>query len=678
MAFRLPAPGRGATTALVATLGLAVIVWLGAGDAVDYAIRALPLGCVFALMAVGIVLTYKTSGVLNLAFAAQAFVSAAVFYDLRERNEWPVPAAFVVSVLVVAPLIGLALDRFLFRHLRSATPLARLITSLGLLVAIPEVTQIWFGTGATYNPPSVFPSPTTIHRWGDWALDGNQLGTIVVTVALVGGLIALFRWTSIGLQMRAVVESPRLAQLHGVEADRVSAGAWALSSMIAGLAGVLLAPLYAQVNRADYFALLVAALAAAVFARLSSIGMAFVGSLLLAVTMGVLGGELPQGNIITQNLRPALPFVVLIVLLVAWPGLSGRREASDPLAGVDPPPPAPASSVRSPGLARFTRVLGALVVIGVTAGVLTGTFDDYWTSQLTVAVLLSICFLSITVISGMGGSVSLCQATFASVGAFTTAQIVEEMGTDVLTAVVAGTVVAAVVGALVALPALRLRGIYLTLVTLAFAVAYETVIVPEEWASGGTKTLRVPRPTIGPVDFEDDGAFFVLAVVALTLTGLVVYLLREGTTGRFLDALRGSEPAATSIGIDPRRATFTAFAISAAIAGLGGGLLATQSGISGQGAYQASFVSFIGLVWVVVVVTMGARSIQAAVVAAAAFVLMPELFDEIGIDLRWATVLFGLGALTYAKHPEGILEANSAAFARRLNRRAADPVRVES
>lgn len=637
----------------------ALAAWLSPADAVDYAIRSLPLGCVFALMAVGIVLAYKTSGVLNLAFAAQAFVSAAVFYDLRARHEWPIPLAFAVAVLLVAPLLGIILDRLLFRHLRSAPPLARLITSIGLLVAIPEVTRIWFGSSASYNPPSTFPDPSRVFRWHEWSLDANQVGTILVTLVAVAALIALFRWSSLGLQMRAVVESPRLAQLHAVDADRISMSAWALSSFFAGLAGVLLGPLYAQVQAENYFILLVAALAAAVFGRLSSIGLTFAGSLLLALTMQILGGEMPQGNIVTQNLRPALPFVVLIVLLVAWPGLARGREAGDPLAGVDPPPPAPAHTSRPKGLTVLTRVLGTLVVAGALLGVVGGVFDDFWVGRLTVAVLLSICFLSITVISGMAGTVSLCQATFAAVGAFTTAQVVDRWGTDVLTAVLVGTVLAAVTGALIALPALRLRGIYLALVTLAFAVAFETVMVPQEWVSGGTKTLRVPRPTMGPFDFADDGAFFVLSVVALAIVGVLVVLLRGGTTGRFLDALRGSELAATSIGIDPRRATFTAFTVSAAIAGFGGGLLVTQSGISGTSAYTTNFVSFFGLVWVVLVVTMGSRSVQAAITAGAAFVLFPELFDRLSIDPRWATVLFGLGALTYAKHPEGILEANT-------------------
>ena len=305
---------------------VAVVAWAGPKDLLDSIIRGFPLGCVFALMAVGIVLAYKTSGVLNLAFAAQAFVSAAVFFDLRARHGWSLPLALVVSVVVVAPLLGLVLDLLVFRHLRSASSLAKLVTSLGLLVAIPEITKLWFGQGAAFDPPSIFPGADHIFRMSSYALDGNQVGTIIVTIVCVGGLTALFRWSSIGLQMRAVVESPRLAELHGVNSDRVSAYAWMLSSLFAGLAGVLLAPLFAQVEANNFFTLLVAALAAAAFGRLTSIPWTFAGAILLAVLMQLFGTRLDPTSVLAQNLRPALPFVVLILLLLFWPGLGDKTR----------------------------------------------------------------------------------------------------------------------------------------------------------------------------------------------------------------------------------------------------------------------------------------------------------------------------------------------------------------
>ena len=644
-------------------------------ELVSYAIRGLPIGCVFALMAVGVVLTYKTSGVFNLAFGAQAFVSAAVYYETRVRHDWPIPLAFLLAVVVLGPAIGYVLDRALFRHLRTAPPLARLVTSLGLLVAIPQMVQIWFGSSPAYNPLGIAPDPGRIFRWGDYALDANQVATILVTVLVVIGLTVLFRSTALGLRMRAVVESPRMSELNAINADRVGSTAWMMSSFLAGLAGVLLAPLFAQVEANGFFTLLVAAVAAAAFGGLSSIPLTFAGGIALGVLQQVLAGYLPADSILSQGLRPALPFLVLFLLLLFWPALRGVGRTTDPLAGVDPPPPAPAASVRSAGMTSATRVLAvATIALFVLASLF--WFDDFWLLLFTKGLIFGVIFLSITVITGMGGQVSLSQAAFAGVGAFATGQLVQGLGLPVLPTMFLGALVAAAVGAVLAIPVLRLDGLYLTLATLAFALMWENVLVPQTWISGGPLGVEVPRPLVGPIDFTDDRAFLLLCLVILALVGLVVLLVKRGTTGRYLDALRGSELAAASIGIDRKRARITAFAFSAGIAGLGGGLLASQTGR----ATATDYVFFLGLFWVVMVVTLGDRSVQAAITAGVSFMLVPEILSR--LDLTFlpsilnpaenpaaiSSILFGLGALTYAKHPEGILEHQTRASLEATNR----------
>jgi ABC-type branched-subunit amino acid transport system permease subunit len=160
-------------------------------------------------------------------------------------------------------------------------------------------------------------------------------------------------------------------------------------------------------------------------------------------------------------------------------------------------------------------------------------------------------------------------------------------------------------------------------------------------------------------------------VAVLAVVGTVVVFVRRGTTGKFLDALRGSETAAGAIGISAAHSRVTAFALSAGIAGIGGGLLAM---LENQANYAANFAPFYGLVWLVLVVTVSARTVEGAIVAGLAFALLPELLKELGISLEWQYVLFGLGALTYARHPEGILEAQKhqlvAWSRRRIDRRA--------
>jgi branched-subunit amino acid ABC-type transport system permease component len=634
-------------------------------DFLSYVVRGVPIGCVYAMLAVGIVLTYKTSGVFNLAYGAQAYVSGVVFYELRARNHWAVPPAALVAIVVAGPLLGLLLDRVVFRHLRSSTALARLVTSLGLLVAIPALVQVFIGQNPLQNPPGLAPghnapnpgSNVPVYHFGTFYWDQNQVITIVATVVVAVGLASMFRWSNIGLRMRAVVESPRMAELHGVNSDRVAGASWLLSGLIAGLTGVLVAPLLTPLVAENYFTFLVAAIAAAVFGRLSSILLTFAGGLGLGALEQVVSGYLPHNSLLFAGLRPSLPFVALVLLLILWPGLRRRRETTDPLAGVDPPPPAPSSKERAHWATLATRITGTGAVVAL---VVVGLFvvNALWLHDLTDAVIYSIIFLSITVVTGWAGQISLCQATFAGIGGLATGQLVAHFHVSVIVAMLVGMVIAGLVGALVAIPALRLEAVYVALVTLAFGLLFDNVLVPQSWVGGGYYPNNVPRPVIGPFDLgapAHDRSFFVLCLVILGIVAGLVLVIKHGTTGRFLDAVRGSERAASSIGIDPVRAKIVAFAVSGALAGLGGGLLAMHD----LAANPSSFVYLNGLFWVLIVVTIGSRSVFGAIVAGFSLGLLPEILNTVGLSnsLLWSEVLFGLAIVTYAKYPEGIVEA---------------------
>ncbi|MBV8949273.1 MAG: ABC transporter permease, partial [Actinobacteria bacterium] len=576
-----------------------------------------------------------------------------VYYDTHVRHKWPIIPAFVLAVLFFGPLVGLVLDRVIFRFMRTAPHVARLVAALGLLVAIPQLVNLWFGQSPSFGVEGIWPSSQgsnfAVYHFGDYALNGDQVATLIATAVVVIGLTALFRFSDIGLRMRAVVESSRMTELSGINAGRVSTIAWMLSSLVAGLAGVLLAPLFAQVSATNFTVLIVAAIAAAAFGGLTSIPLTLLGGVLLGVLQGLLGGYLPPASVLAQGLRPSLPFVALFLLLIFWPSLRNRREVTDPLAGVDPPPPGLASLERSRALTWATRIFAVIVLAIAIPFVLS---SNYWLLLGTQSVILSIIFLSIVVITGMAGQISLCQATFAAIGAFTTAQLVSNFHTSVLVTILAGGVLAAIVGGLLAIPVLRLGGIYLALATFAFALMFESVLVPLTWVGGGANPIKVPRPKLGPVDFANNKSFFFLAIAVLVVMSVLVIFVRSGTIGRYLDALRGSETAAQAIGINPARARIIAFALSAGIAGIGGGLFATQSGI----AQPADYASFLGLFWVVLVVTIGSRTVEGGIQAGIGFYLVEEILKRLGISASWQPILFGLGAMTYAKHPEGILE----------------------
>lgn len=634
-------------------------------DVVGIIVGGLALGCVYALVATGVVLTYKTSAVFNLALGAQAFTAAAVMYSLRTELGLPLIVAFVIAVFLVGPLLGLGLYVGLFRRLRSAPEAVRLVVALGVMILLPSIVQgIWFGRGLHGNPPAIVLEQGKVYAWGPVSIPADQLSTILFTAIVVVGLVALFKYTNLGLQMRAVVESPRMVQLAGINADRVSMLSWMLSGTIAALAGVLLAPLFGSVDPNNYTVLLVAAIAAAVFGRLTSLPLTLIGGLALGFLQQLLSRYLPLDSVLAQGLRPSLPFIVLFLLLIFLPGLRDRKEVTDPLASVDPPQASIAGHSRTG--TDSSKVL-PLALVSVVLVALCLLLPGIWLYRITGAVVLSTVFLSFTILTGMAGQISLCQAAFAGAGGYAAAQLANHFNVPILVALLAGALVALVVGVLIALPTLGLRGIYLTLATLAFTLMVDQVVFPLEQVGGGPAGLEVPRPYwSGFLDFSDDRAFFVLTVVAFAILAFVVWLVRRGTTGRFLDAIRGTETGAASIGINPARAKTTAFALSAMIAGMGGVFLSSWQQRTSAGDFGLGS----SLLWALVVIVLGARTIRGAMAGGFVLVLFPELLKALGVPNPeiWQGVVFGLGAFLFVRHPEGLVDAAIAWYDRRSGR----------
>lgn len=655
-------------------------------DVLGAVIRGLSFGSVYALLAVGLVLTFRTTGIFNLAFGPQAFLAAAVFYNTHITHHWPLVIALLFAVVLVSPLVGVVLERGLFRYLRTAGDTAKLVSVLGLFVALPQMIILWFGENAKSNGVGIVPDGgVTYSPIHDVFVSRDDIAIIVTGLVVFVGLTALLRYTALGLRMRAVVESPRLTELAGVNADRSSMVSWMLSSALAGIAGVLLTPVFAgQVVYDNYQTLVIAAIAAAVIGGLGSIPLAYAGGLGLGILQQLLDRYLPTQSVFASGLRPALPFVVLFLVLILSPVALLRRTTTDPLAGVDPPPPAPAHADRSETLTKATRVFG-LVFFAVVGYYVFFHANGSWVDLTVRSAILAVIFLSITVITGFAGQISLCQASFAAIGACATGQLATRHGLSVIIAMFVGALIAAAVGALVAIPALRLGGIFLSLATLAFAFFFDRVVLNFSWVGGGVQPIAAPRPVIGPIDFSQganngDNRYLVLSLFVLVLVGIAVIWVRSGTTGRYLDALRGSEVAAASIGINRNRARIVAFALSAAIAGLGGGLLASYNRAADIGVFQPQ----LGLAWVVLVVTLGSRTVEGAINAAVGFVFfqavvlptwIPWLVNAVqpwyhmgALPVGLQPILFGLGAFTYAKHPEGILEFQKRRSLQRVQR----------
>jgi ABC-type branched-subunit amino acid transport system permease subunit len=307
----------------------------------------------------------------------------------------------------------------------------------------------------------------------------------------------------------------------------------------------------------------------------------------------------------------------------------------------------------------FRVLVAGFVVSGLT------WVPGYWVTSLNEGLALSVVFLSITLITGQSGQLSLCQATFAGIGAFGAGQLAAHLGLSVLLGAVVGACMAAAAGAVIALLAVRISGLVLTLLTLAFALFADQFLFQYSWSGGGVSGVVVPRPVLGPLDFGSDRSFLVLLLVVLAACIGLVMLVQRGTTGRYLAAMRGSEPGAASLGINLLRARTTVFAMSAGLAGLGGALFGSLY----HTVSATSFNYVYSLAFVVVVVTTGARRIEGAVQAGMAFALIalaltyvPSRFG--GIE----PVLFALGAMTYAIHPEGIVEYQKRKWLTRVSR----------
>ena len=633
-----------------------------------FAIPGVPYGCTYAIVAVGLVLTYQATGVFNFAYGAQAYVSAYLFTRLVQNNHFPVWLAFVLSVVVLGPVIGLAFDRFLFRKIATTNTTAKLVTGISLFVGIPAVLSVIFGSANQYSPPSILFDPGTVyfHVVGT-PVNGSAVTAVLTTVAILVALGLVLRFSNLGLQMRGAVESRRLTELDGVNAGRVVAVAWAISGFLAGLAGVLLAPTYGELQFNDYAALMVAAFAAAAWAVLRSLSIAALAGVLMGVATTTLQGYLPVNSVWSSALFTSFPFIVLVAALLFVPGLRRLDRTKDPLSSVDPPTPPSISSLRAPQMDRVIRILWYVLLGGFVVSMLTW-LPTTWENVFNAGLVFSTLFLSITLITGMGGQLSLAQATLAGVGAFTAAQLATHFGFNFLVGGLIGAVVASAVAVILALASVRLRGLGLSLLTIAAALFFDNTVFPQALSSAHGQSISVLPTWVGLGITNPDGhAFFVLAMVVLLICIAGVQLVRRGTTGRFLGAIRGSETGATGLGINLTWQHVVIFALSGLVAGIGGTLGAIQQGQVSPDLYLYQY----SLVFVVVVVTTGAGTVEGALQAGFGFVVLQQLLTYVPARFggnSLVVVLFAFGALTYAAHPEGILEYQKRRWTLRFER----------
>jgi branched-chain amino acid transport system permease protein len=630
-----------------------------------FLIAGLVIGGIYALSSAGVVITYVSTGVLNLAFGSIAYFIARLYYYLHVQQQWGIPVAAVVSILVAAPTLGVLLYLLLFRFLRGASTLIKLVATIGLSVALPPIAVMAFGNVTILSAPGLAPVPVRVFHVLGVAVTLDQVITyICVAVVLLAG-IAVLRFTEIGLKVRAMVDSEAMASLSGTNPSAVALGVWAVSVFLAGLAGVLAAPII-SLDSTQFQILVASAFAAVVAARLRSLGVAVA----VAFAMGIAGSlaqwALPPSSSIVQDLIPSIPFAFVVIFLVYYVLRRGGIEDSGAVGGVldraiesgtaqhglESTAGLPvASTADRGGLRRAFLDAGnipavlALTVMALLPLVLT----SFWGALVGEVMAVAVFMLSFTLVTGQGGMIWLCQITFAGVGALATAQLATNHGWPLLAAIVAGGVIAAAMGAVIALLAVRLGDLYVALATMTFALLMSTLVFQFQIFSQYGAGVSITRPGFAAGNL----GFAYFAFVIFIVLGSAVYLIRRSTSGLVLSAIRSSVPGARSVGIGAVRVKIFVSTAAAFVAGVGGGLMATYAGAALADSYDV----FTGLVFLAVLVTVGVRTNTAALVAATSYVFLPALFLSYlpnSLD-QVPTALFGLGAILVARNPDGVL-----------------------
>ncbi|MEV5824638.1 ABC transporter permease [Spirillospora sp. NPDC052242] len=567
-----------------------------------YTILGLVLGAVYFIAASGLVLTYNTSGIFNFAHGAQAMFGTFLYWQFTNVWGWPVWLALVIVVGVVGPAMGAALHAVIMRGLRGTAEVTKIIVTVAVLLGTVYLAQwawnpdeaytvdMFFGGGAKITVAGV------VVRW-------HEIVCLAAAVAIAVGLRILFTRSRTGVVMRASVDDPDLVRLNGHDPERAAMLAWALGSTLAVLAGVLIVPISGGGLDANMLTLLVIdAFAAAMFGRLRSIPRTFAGAIVLGLAANYVLAYMPSAGTFAGNLRVSLPMILLFVVLVVLPQDRLRGAAVRTRERYRPP------TVRS------AAVWGAVLVAVVYLYSL--LLSDGGVSTLALGMSFAIIALSLTVLTGYAGELNLAPLAFGAVATVVAfhfgvrgSGLAARLGVH---GVLLGVLAAAVVGGLIALPALRLRGLYLALATMAFGVFLSNMVLRDTTQHelfGVTFTLFpggslvIPPPKLGPVDLRDGTTFLMTATVLFALIAIGLAALRAGGYGRRLAAMKDSPAATAMLGQNLVRLKLGVFMISAAIAGLGGILMSAATGTVAQENF--TFTVSLSLLMLVVVAGIG-------------------------------------------------------------------------
>jgi ABC-type branched-subunit amino acid transport system ATPase component/branched-subunit amino acid ABC-type transport system permease component len=636
-----------------------------------FAIVGLGFGCIYAAISMGVVITYRGTGIINFATGAMAMWGAYVFDELNRAGDLVFPVAIIphsvslgdgagsvpftlamVLAVLSCSLIGLLVHFLVFRPLRRAPILARVVASVGVLLAIQALIVMQFSSTPRAVAPILPNEPVSL---AGISFSRDRLWLTAVVIAIAVALWAWFRFTRLGLATRASAENERAIGLARFSPQVLAGSTWVLSSTVVGFVVILTSPTVI-LNPLTYVLAIVPALAAALVGRLSSIAMTVAAALALGVVQSIVVFQTTKSwwpDWAVTGLGDAVPFVVIVIaLFVVGDSLPSRGAVeSDPLPEVYRPKMRPAVIVP--------------VVIG--AGVLSTLTSGSYRFGVITSMIVTIIMLSLVVLTGLVGQISLAQAGIAGTAGFALSKLGDVAGIPFPISTLLATLIATAFGVLVGIPALRIRGAQLAVVTLAGAVALEKFIfrnaklaeaagnpISDPTLFGFDMGVREGR-TIARVEFA------ILVLVVVTVCAILVGNLARSATGRRFLAVRSNERAGASVGISIANTKLLAFAIASFLAGLGGSFIGYSRGqLSAD-----SFAVLVGLSFLAFAYLGGITTVSGAIVGGTfaplgiGFVIFDRAF-ELGTAYQ---ILAGIGlVLTAIFNPEGIAGANRKNF----------------
>jgi branched-subunit amino acid ABC-type transport system permease component len=590
-------------------------------DYLPFIVAGVASGSIYGLAAMGLVLSYKASGIFNFAHGAIAAAAAYLFYTLHVEQGLAWPLAGAICVFGAAPLVGLLLER-IARLLADVPPVRRVVATVGLLLAITSTISLIYGAGGFRATPQFLPRER--FSVGGTLIEYSQVIVVAVSLAAALGLFLFFRSTRLGVAMRGVVDDPSLLALTGTSPVRVRSAAWIISTCFAATSGILIAPVLG-LEPLILTLLVVEAFGAAAIGRFSSLPLTFAGGLIVGLIASLMRKFLAGFDGVV-GVPPSVPFLVLFVVLLVMPRSRLVQAGAHVRAAVRrerKPLPAPVQ------LAGGGAALAALLIVPAVVDAKLPVF--------TSGVTYVIVFLSLGLLVWTSGQVSLCHAAFAGVGAAMFGHFTTGLGLPWALALFLGGIVTVPVGALVAIPAIRLSGLYLALATFGFGILLQRLAFQRGFLFGADGESRVPRPGVDWL--SSDKGYYYVAVAAMVLACALVWVIYRSRLGLLLRGLSDSPVALATMGTTVTVTRVLVFCISAFLAGVAGGLFAGAAGtVSSFG-----FGPFESLTWLTVLAVAGTSQFGTAFGAAALLAVAPAYVPDGWV--KYQTLAFGLVAL---------------------------------